>query len=161
MNKTIKSLLLLCTMLFTFTGFAQNIEEQKAKDDKILKEYFTKNKIKANKTPSGLYYVITKKGTGENAKPGQMISMSYFGKFLDGKKFDANVDENFKNIRPFSFALGQGQVIAGWDEGVQLLNTGAKATLYLPSVIAYGPGGRGPIPPNSVLVFDVEVLGIK
>ena len=88
--------------------------------------------------------------------------MNYLGKFLDGKKFDGNVDENFKSTRaPLQFTLGVGQVIAGWDEGIQLLNPGTRATLYIPSAIGYGPNGRGPIPPNTVMVFDVELISVK
>ena len=154
------SLLLVCAMFASFTGMAQ---DQKAIDDKILTEYFTKNKIKAMKTPSGLYYTISKKGTGENAKAGKQVSMNYLGKFLDGKKFDGNVDENFAPAggrTPLAFTLGVGQVIKGWDEGVQLLNKGARGTLYIPSGLAYGPNGRGPIPPNSILMFDVELLSM-
>jgi FKBP-type peptidyl-prolyl cis-trans isomerase FkpA len=155
------SLLLICTVLFATTGHAQ---DQKTIDDKILTEYFTKNHIKAQKTPSGLYYTIKKKGSGENAKPGQQVNMNYIGKFLDGKKFDANVDESYQPVNGrtiFSFKLGAHQVISGWDEGVQLLNKGCRATLYLPSALAYGPGGTGPIPANSVLVFDVELVSMN
>ena len=159
MSHTIKALFLACTLLFSYAGFAQ---DQKTKDDEILKEYFKKNKIKALKTASGLYYVITKKGTGENAKKGQNVSMNYYGKFLDGKKFDGNVDENFKSTRaPLQFTLGIGQVIPGWDEGIQLLNPGTRATLYIPSGIGYGPSGRGPIPANTIMVFDVELLSVN
>ena len=141
-------------------GFAQGNPSQKYVDDKVLVEFFSDNKIKATRTPSGLYYVITKKGSGENAKPGQNVSMKYLGTFLDGKKFDANVDANFNCTRPFTFPLGMGRVIKGWDEGVQLLNEGCRATLYIPSGLAYGASGGGPIPPNSILVFDVEVVSI-
>ena len=159
MSATIRSLFLVCTMLFACTAFAQ---DQKAKDDQVLKDYFAKHKIKATKTASGLYYVITKKGTGENAKKGQTVEVNYLGKFMDGNKFDGNIDENFKSSRPsIKFTLGVGQVIPGWDEGIQLLNTGARGTLYIPSGIAYGPGGRGPIPPNSILIFDVELVSAK
>jgi FKBP-type peptidyl-prolyl cis-trans isomerase len=154
------SLLLVCAMFASFTGMAQ---DQKLIDEKILTEYFAKNKIKAMRTPSGLYYTISKKGTGENAKAGKQVTMNYIGKFLDGKKFDGNVDENFAPAggrTPLTFTLGVGQVIKGWDEGVQLLNKGARGTLYIPSGLAYGPGGRGPIPPNSILMFDVELLSM-
>ena len=131
-------------------------------DDKILRDYFAKNNITPQKTASGLYYTITKEGTGEKAKSGQKVSMSYLGKTLDGKKFDANVDENFHNIKPFSFTLGVGQVIKGWDEGVALLSKGGKATFYIPSSLAYGPQAMGAaIPANSNLIFDVEVLDIN
>ena len=130
-------------------------------DDNTLQAYFKEHNLHPKKTASGLYYTITKPGTGEKAKPGEKIGMSYLGKTLDGKKFDGNVDDNFNNTRPFSFTLGVGQVIKGWDEGIALLNKGAKATLYLPSDLAYGPQSPTPaIPPNSALVFDVEVLSI-
>lgn len=162
MKKTIvTSLAILFSMLLANLAFAQ---DQKAIDDKLLQDYFTKNNIHPTKTASGLYYVINKKGTGENAKAGQTVTMYYIGKFMDGKKFDGNVDDNFNLIQgrePFSFPLGAGRVIKGWDEGVQLLNQGCRATLYLPSSIAYGPNNVGPIPPNSVLIFDVEVVSMK
>jgi FKBP-type peptidyl-prolyl cis-trans isomerase len=152
------ALLLVCSVLRPASGFAQ---DQKAIDDKILTEYFTKNKIKASKTESGLYYTISKKGEGIKAKPGQKVTMKYLGKFLDGNKFDSNVDDNFNMVRPLTFTLGVHQVIPGWDEGVQLLNTGARGTLYIPSGLAYGPSGRGRIPANSVLVFDVELVSAE
>ena len=159
MLNTIKTILFACTMLFAVTAVAQS---QNEKDEAILKEYFKKNKIKATRTATGLYYVITKKGTGENAKKGQTVSMNYLGMFLDGKKFDGNVDENYKSTRsPLNFQLGVGQVVAGWDEGIQLLNPGTRATLYLPSSVGYGPSGRGPIPPNTIMVFNVELLSAK
>lgn len=147
---------------FIFVAGVAYAQDQKAMDDKILTEYFAKNKIKATKTSSGLYYVITKTGTGANARAGQNVSMLYYGHFLDGKRFDGNMDANYKPTgNPITFSLGAHQVITGWDEGIQLLNMGCRATLYLPSGLAYGANAVGPIPPNSVLVFDVEVAGIN
>ena len=135
--------------------------EQKGKEDKALQEYFTKNKIKPTKTESGLYYVMTQKGLGENAKSGNKVTMNYTGKLLDGTAFDSNTDPKFNHVQPFVFTLGQGQVIRGWDEGVQLLKLGSKATFYIPSTLGYGDrGAGGAIPPNATLVFDVEVVGI-
>ena len=159
MNTIIKSILLFCTVLIAIPSFAQNVD-QKVKDDQDLKAYFSKKKLKPVKTASGLYYVITKQGSGDNAQKGERVTMNYVGKFLDGRKFDGNIDEQGNSIRPFQFTLGVGQVIPGWDEGVQLLNLGSKATIFLPSGLGYGPGGVGPIPPNSILVFDVEVVNI-
>src|SRR5262249_31786938 len=135
-------------------------------DDKILQDYFAKNSITAQKTASGLYYTVSKPGSGSNAKPGQLVSMYYIGKTLEGKQFDANVDDGFQLLKGrevFTFPLGRGQVIKGWDEGVALLNKGAKATLYIPSPMGYGPDGAGggAIPPNAILVFNVQVLDIK
>ncbi len=135
--------------------------EQAVADDKILQDYFTKNKIKATKTASGMYYTISQKGLGATAAAGKKLTMNYTGKTLDGKTFDSNTDPSFNHVQPFTFVLGQGQVIKGWDEGIQLLQLGSKATLYIPSALAYGPSGMGGgIPPNAILMFDVEVLGI-
>ena len=88
--------------------------------------------------------------------------MLYYGYTLDGQKFDANMDKNYTPTgNPFTFNLGTHMVIAGWDEGIQLLNKGCGATLYLPSGLAYGPRGNGPIKPNAVLAFDVEVVSMS
>jgi len=155
---------LLGTLLLACAAICGYAQDQNATDQKILTDYFAKNHIKATRTPSGLYYTIIKKGSGENAKPGQQVNMNYLGKFLDGKKFDGNVDENFKLVdgrSAFSFKLGVGQVIRGWDEGVQLLNPGCRAVLYLPSSLAYGANGGGPIPANAILMFNVELLSIN
>ena len=134
---------------------------QIAADDKILQDYFASKNIKPLKTASGLYYVITKTGTGENAKSGQQVTVNYTGMTTNGNKFDSNVDSAFRHVQPFSFQLGRGNVIKGWDEGVALMNKGAKATLFIPSRYAYGPQSPTPaIPANSVLIFDVEVTDI-
>ncbi len=137
-----------------------DLPDQSKLDDKLITEYLAKNNIKATKSASGLYYVITQKGLGENAKAGKKVTMNYTGKLLDGTTFDSNTDPKFNHIQPFSFALGQGQVIKGWDEGVQLLKLGSKGSFYIPSALGYGPNGTGPIPANAVLIFDVEVTGI-
>lgn len=135
--------------------------KQKVLDEKELKDYFAKHHIKALKTESGLYYVINKKGTGANAQSGQILSVNYTGKLLNGKKFDSNTDTSFKHVEPFKVTIGRGQVIKGWDEGLQLFNKGTKATLFIPSGLAYGSQDRSPqIPANSILVFDVEILDV-
>ncbi len=134
---------------------------QTALDEKALIDYFKKNKIKATRTKSGLYYVITKPGSGENAKAGESVTVNYTGKTMDGEKFDSNEDPAFNHVQPFSFTLGQGQVIKGWDEGIALLKKGGKATLYIPSTLAYGERSPSPkIPANSILIFDVEMTDI-
>lgn len=144
---------------------AKSKEAQQApKDDRILQEYFAKNNIKPIKTASGLYYTIEKRGTGPNAQPGEMVSMSYIGTTLSGKRFDGNVESDFKPSQgkaPFTFPLGQGQVIRGWDEGIALLSKGTRARLFIPSPLAYGAQAMGnDIPANSILIFDVEVVDI-
>lgn len=135
--------------------------QQREIDDKLLQEYLAKNNINAQKTPSGLYYTINTPGSGENAKSGQTVSVNYTGKTMDGKTFDSNVDPAFQHVEPFKMVLGQGQVIRGWDEGLALLNKGSKATLYIPSTLAYGAQGNPSIPANSILIFDVQILDIQ
>lgn len=130
---------------------------QAATDDKVIQDYLASNKMQAKKTASGLYYIIEKAGSGPALQTGQTVSVNYTGKTLDGQIFDSSEGKS-----PFSFPLGKGQVIPGWDEGVALAKKGTKMKLFIPSSLAYGPSGSGPaIGPNSVLMFDVEVLDAK
>lgn len=127
-----------------------------SKDSADIKALLSKYKdIKT--TVSGLKYVITKSTTGNSPQKGDEVEMNYTGMFLDGKKFD----ENLNIESPFTFKLGIGQVIAGWDEGIMLLHEGEEAKLIIPSNLGYGEQGTGPIPPNTTLVFDVKLLKIK
>ena len=106
-------------------------------------------------TPSGLMYVVTGKGSGEDfPKPGTMVKAHYTGKLLDGKKFDSSYDRG----EPIRFPVGQGRVIKGWDEAFLGMTKGEKRTLIIPSDLGYGVHGRGPIPPNATMVFDVELV---
>jgi FKBP-type peptidyl-prolyl cis-trans isomerase FkpA len=130
----------------------------------MLQDYFAKNNIKAQKTASGLYYTIQKPGSGAQIEKGQTVSMKYTGKTLEGKAFDSNVDTavGHHGTAPLTFPVGMGQMIPGVDEGVGLLKKGAKATLYLPSPIAYGAQSPSPnIAPNSVLIFEVDITDVK
>ncbi|MGZ4866022.1 MAG: FKBP-type peptidyl-prolyl cis-trans isomerase [Candidatus Angelobacter sp.] len=103
-------------------------------------------------------YWEIKKGTGALAQAGKKVSVHYTGWLTDGKKFDSSVDRG----EPFSFNLGAGMVIKGWDEGVAGMKVGGKRQLRIPSDLAYGPNGRPPvIPPAATLIFDVELLGIQ
>lgn len=139
----------------------EKAKEQVAKDEKLLQDYFTKNNIKPTKTESGLYYTMSKEGEGVLPKAGEQITVNYTGKTIDGNVFDSNLDPKFNHVQPFSFAVGQGQVIKGWDEGLMLMKKGGKATFYIPSTLAYGERSPAPsIPANSILIFDVEVTDI-
>lgn len=100
----------------------------------------------------------TKVGTGAEAVTGKTVSVHYTGFLTDGKKFDSSVDRG----QPFTFQLGAGQVIPGWDQGVQGMKVGGKRKLTIPSALAYGEQGAGNvIPPNATLVFDVELLKVE
>lgn len=121
-----------------------------------------KSESKMTKTPSGLQYEDTKVGTGASPKSGQTCVMHYTGWLWEngakGKKFDSSVDRG----TPFSFPLGQGRVIKGWDEGVATMKVGGKRTLLIPPDLGYGArGAGGVIPPNATLLFDVELLDAK
>lgn len=99
--------------------------------------------------------------TGEVAKAGDTVAMNYTGRLADGTVFDSNVDPKFQHVEPFMFTLGAGQVIAGWDEGIVGMKVGEKKILVIPPEKAYGPNDYGPIPGNSTLTFEVELLAIK
>ena len=110
------------------------------------------------KTADGLEYWDIKAGTGPTATAGQTVKVHYTGWLTNGKKFDSSVDSG----RPFTFKLGAGQVIKGWDEGVAGMKVGGKRQLRIPYQLAYGDAGYPPvIPPKSTLIFDVELLGVQ
>jgi FKBP-type peptidyl-prolyl cis-trans isomerase len=109
-------------------------------------------------TASGLYMRDDTVGTGATAEPGDSISVNYTGWFPDGTAFDSSLNPG---RTPLEFKLGVGRVIPGWDEGVQGMKVGGTRTLIVPPQLAYGSSGIGPIPPNAILVFRVELLAIK
>ncbi|MDB9741323.1 FKBP-type peptidyl-prolyl cis-trans isomerase [Akkermansiaceae bacterium] len=121
-----------------------------------MSDQINENWPNALSTTSGLKYVVNQEGAGtEKPAKGTTITAHYTGKFLDGSKFDSSVDRN----EPFVTAIGVGQVIAGWDEAFMDMKKGEKRTLIIPPSLAYGPDGYpGIIPPNSTLIFDVELI---
>jgi len=151
--------------------FVKMEEDQLAMDIQILDDYLRQENIDAEVHDSGLRYVINETGTGATAQNGQQVRVNYTGRLLNGNMFDTSNAELAKEggvynpgrepYSPYTFQLGTRSAIDGWDIGIGLLNVGAKATLYIPSKYGYGPRGYGPsIPPNSVLIFDVELVSI-
>lgn len=123
-----------------------------------MSENETKPNAGETTTPSGLKYTDQVVGTGTTAVTGKTVSVHYTGWLTNGQKFDSSVDRG----QPFSFPLGAGRVIKGWDEGVQGMKVGGKRKLTIPSELGYGTrGAGGVIPPNATLIFDVELLGVQ
>lgn len=139
----------------TFEGAREKrIAEEKAKVDAEL------DKIAAGfqKTDSGLRYQYIQKGSGKQAAKGSKVAVHYKGQLTNGQVFD----DSYKRKQPIEFNVGVGQVIEGWDEGILLLNVGAKARFVIPSHLGYGSrGAGGVIPPNATLIFDVELVEVK
>lgn len=109
-------------------------------------------------TASGLKYIDMVEGTGATPQKGQTVTVHYTGTLENGRKFDSSVDRG----QPYEFRLGEGAVIKGWDEGLASMKVGGKRKLIIPPVLGYGQRGSPPnIPPNSILLFDVELLGVK
>ncbi|MFN4181542.1 MAG: FKBP-type peptidyl-prolyl cis-trans isomerase [Candidatus Paceibacteria bacterium] len=109
----------------------------------------------------GVKITVLQEGAGEVAKAGDVVSMNYTGKLTDGTVFDSNIDPKFNHVEPFTFNLGAGQVIKGWDTAIVGMKVGEKRVLEIEPAYAYGEQGIGPIPPNSTLIFEVELLAIN
>ena len=132
-------------------------QDYTAIDDAIITKYIADNSITtAQKQPSGLYYVpMVTNANAERAVAGKTVTVVSTGRYVDGRVFDSSP------LSGYQFILGNGYVIKGWDEGIALMHKGDKATLLIPSALAYGSSGKSPIPPNTVLRFEVELKNIQ
>lgn len=130
----------------------KNAEEQAAEDDRLIQEYLTNNNLTAEKDPSGLYYIIEQQGNGPECNSSSDVRVAYTGYYLDGEIFDGSSSQGI------SFNLGG--VIDGWRIGIPYFREGGSGKLLIPSALGYGPNGQGSIPPNAVLVFDVELIEV-
>jgi FKBP-type peptidyl-prolyl cis-trans isomerase len=142
----------------SFKLFEGNREQRLIEAIQAQEKALEKVSIGFKKTSSGLRYQFITRGDGVASEKGKTVSVHYKGKLLDGTVFDSS----YKRNQPFEFTLGTGQVIPGWDEGIQLLSVGDKARLVIPSNLGYGArGAGGVIPPDATLIFDVELIGVS
>lgn len=141
-----------------FRTFEGSREKRVAAEREAKKAELDKISAGFDETASGLRYQVIQKGEGKKAEKGNTVSVHYKGQLADGTVFDSS----YKRNAPLDFQVGVGQVIAGWDEGICLLNVGDKARLVIPSDLGYGSAGAGGvIPPDATLVFDVELMDVK
>jgi FKBP-type peptidyl-prolyl cis-trans isomerase len=144
------------------------METRKNAEGKIMADYIADNKITVKPTASGLYFIEKTKGKGPKAKEGDKLKVNYTGRLLDGTVFDTNNEEEAKKAglyderrpyEPVEFTVGS--LVPGMNEALTMMSPGSKATILLPSALAYGERGGGPIPPYSPMVFEVEVVGFS
>jgi len=131
--------------------------EQLQQEARQIHQFCLQQGWDAQMTNHGLFYVIEREGSGPQPKAGQTIQVHYTGKLLDGQVFDSS----YQRGQPFSFELGAGKVIQGWEEGLALFREGGKGQLVIPSLLGYGSQQVGPIPPNSILWFEVELVKVE
>jgi len=146
-------------------------EEQLAKDIETIDSFLKEKNISAQTTASGLRYIVTKQGTGANAKPGQTATVNYAGYLMNGKYFDTsyeklakeqNVYMEGRTYEPYKVVVATRSVIEGWDEMLQLMNKGSKVTVYVPSSLGYGPRKVSEdIGENAILIFDMEMVDLQ
>ncbi|NND64005.1 MAG: FKBP-type peptidyl-prolyl cis-trans isomerase, partial [Flavobacteriaceae bacterium] len=142
----------------SFRQFNGAKAEREAAAKKAQEELLTNISEGFEETESGLRYQIIQNGDGVQAEQGKTVAVHYKGMFADGGEFD----NSYKRGNPIEFPVGMGNVIPGWDEGIQLLKVGDKARFVIPSHLGYGAqGAGGVIPPNATLVFDVELMDVK
>lgn len=135
---------------------AEEMKKLKAEEPAMIRAYVKENNITAKPTADGLYVIVKEKGNGAKVAKGQEVTVHYTGRHLDGTVFDSSVERG----TPFTFKLGEGQVIKGWDKGLLGQTVGTKLQLIIPSAMAYGDGG-GRMKPYATLVFDVEIISAK
>ena len=154
-----KNMLLWIAIVLLVVAFLLFITIKKSKTSD--QEGVGQNNMENIQQVDGVKITVLQQGTGDTAKTGDRVSMNYTGSLEDGSLFDSNVDPKFNHVEPFTFTLGEGQVIQGWDIGVEGMKVGEKRKLEINSEFAYGERGAGEaIPPNTKLIFEVELVEI-
>ena len=144
--------------------------ERTAREKETIKQYLTDKGLEATESPEGIFHVVTEEGNGPKPQVGQKASVNYTCRLLDGTLIDTNREDVAKeggsysavgNYKPFTFTIGNDAVIPGWHKAVPLINKGGRGLLFFPSFLGYGRTGKPPVRPNTILVFDIEVVDIK
>jgi len=136
------------------TSCTKTTVNQPELDDQLIQGYLFANNINATKTPSGLYYIMTVEGTGVSPTLSSTVEVKYTGYLLDDTVFDQTATGK-------TFTSSLSGLITGWQIGIPLMKKGGKATLFIPSALGYGSRATGPIPANSCLIFDIELIDVK
>lgn len=149
-----KYLLPILLVAFSLSSCAKKkAEKQAAEDEEIIQQYIADNNLNATATGSGLYYVIDAQGTGAGCTSASTVTVAYKGYYTSGSVFDES------SAQGVEFPLSG--VIKGWTEGIPYFKEGGTGMLLIPSALGYGKSGRGSIPPNSVLIFDIELIDVE
>ncbi len=148
-----RSLFFLVIVLSFISCKKKDKRSQAQKDEDIIQAYISDNKLDAHATGSGLYYVMTSPGTGIQPNINSNVTVKYSGQLTNGKIFDQSGSAGI--------TFGLNSVIKGWQEGIPLFKKGGSGTLLIPSALGYGSQSQGSIPPNSVLVFDIDLLNVQ
>lgn len=151
--------------------FAENMQQLQAAERDTIAAYVEQNNIKATPDEEGLYIIVNKKGNGKNVEIGRDVAINYTGRLLNGKVFDSSIEKVAKDndiyepqrqYAPLSYTVGRMSLIRGWEKGVINQPQGSKLTLIIPSWLGYGQQGAGErIPPNSPLIFEIEIVSVK
>lgn len=146
------------------------VQEQFDEDVIKIEQFIEDNNLEATRHPSGLYYQADNPGVGDTVTTGQFVSVDYIGRLLDGTIFDTSIDsvaraegifnEN-RTYQPYTFQVGTGRVIQGWDIGLTLFEEGGTGYLIIPSYLGYGTNSSANIPANSVLYFEINLIDVK
>lgn len=151
--KHLFSALLVLTLFISCSKDNNSTMDYTAKNEQEIKDYIAKNNLTAQRSASGLYYVINNPGTGAQPSATSNVTVDYKGYFTNGKEFDKS--------GPSGISFGLNQVIKGWTEGIPYFKTGGSGILLIPAHLGYGSNSNGPIPGGSVLIFDVKLISVN
>ena len=162
-NGRVEVMKVFATQELMMADYKAEMEKERTREIKELKDHIAKKNLKAQELPSGVFVEVTSVGdVAAKADSGKQVSVLYRGTFLDGKKFDGNMDTDSPNKQPLQFVIGTGGVIKGLEDGLKMFAKGGKGKVYIPAMLGYGPNGSAPvIPPYAALVFDIEVLDVQ